>query len=89
MNKTGYLNGQKVGSCEPDGVFIKDVAPGRYEVVAGTESEHRMVFFVRGGDEQYVKCSITMGVFVGRPHLELVAPATGKADIQSLALTGA
>ena len=83
-----YLNGQAIGTCEPDGVFVKDLAPGRYEAVVGTEVTNKLTFVVVRGQEKFVKCSISMGVFVGHPHLELVDPSVAKPEIQSLSLTG-
>ena len=83
-----YLNGAKVGSCEPDGIFVKDLPLGKYEAVVGTEVDHKLNFVVNSGEEKYVKCYITIGVFVGHPHLELVEPSIAKSDIQSLSLTG-
>jgi hypothetical protein len=39
-------------------------------------------------EEKYVRCYISMGVFVGHANLELVNPAEAKADIQDLSYTG-
>jgi len=88
VQPTIYLNGQAIGSCEPDGVFVKDLAPGRHEAVVGTEVTNKLTFVVVQGQEKFVKCSISMGMLVGRPHLELVDPSVARTDIQSLSLTG-
>jgi hypothetical protein len=82
------LNQENVGSCEPGGVFFADVAPGKYEASVETEVERRLTLVVGPGEEKYVRCHISMGVFVGHANLELVNPAEAKADIQDLSYTG-
>jgi hypothetical protein len=83
-----YLNGQKIGVCEPDGVFFKDLPQGKYEATVGTEVTHKLTFVVNTGEEKFVKCYLTMGFFVGQPHLELVDSQTARSEIQSLSFTG-
>jgi hypothetical protein len=83
-----YLNGQEVGSCEPDGVFFKDLPEGKYEASAGTEVTHKLSFVVNANEEKFVKCYLSIGFFVGHPHLELVDPNEAREEIQSLSLTG-
>lgn len=82
------LNQEKVGSCEPGGVFYKDVEPGKYEASVATEVERRLTLVIGPGEEKYVRCYISFGILIGRGNLELVNPAEGKADIQDLSYTG-
>jgi hypothetical protein len=82
------LNQENVGSCEPGGVFFADVAPGKYEASVETEVERRLTLVLGPSEEKYVRCYISMGVFVGHANLELVNPAEAKADIQDLSYTG-
>jgi hypothetical protein len=82
------LNGQKVGSCVPNGVSIADMAPGSYVATAATEVEHKVSFSLDKGEEKFIRCEISMGLFVGHANLELVDPATGRGEIQDLSFTG-
>jgi hypothetical protein len=51
---------------------------------ARTESKVEIPIDIRFGNEYYIRCGITMGVFVGRPKLELVDNRTGKSEFQSI-----
>jgi hypothetical protein len=51
---------------------------------ARTESKVEVPIDIRFGSEYYIRCGITMGVFVGRPKLELVDSRTGKLEFQSI-----
>ncbi len=82
------LNQEKVGSCEPGGVFYKDVEPGKYEASVATEVERRLTLVIGPGEEKFVRCYISFGIIVGRGNLELVNPAEAKEDIQDLSYTG-
>jgi hypothetical protein len=82
------LNQENVGSCQPGGVFYKDVEPGKYEASVATEVERRLTLVLGPGEEKYVRCYISFGILVGRGNLELVNPAEAKADIQDLSYTG-
>jgi len=81
------LNGNKVGDCQPNGVFFKDVAPGDYEATVTTEVEHKLTFTIAKSEEKYVRCYITFGLFVGHAVLELVDPEEARGKIAGLSLT--
>ena len=83
-----FLNQEKVGSCEPGGVFFTDVAPGKYEASVKTEVKRRLTLVLGPGEEKYVRCKISIGFIVGHGNLELVNPAEAKEDIQDLSFTG-
>lgn len=83
-----YLNKQKVGDCEPKGVFITDVPPGDYEAVTTTEVERKVSFTVAAAEEKFVRCRISIGVVVGHGILELVDPVTARREIEKLSYTG-
>ncbi|MDR3140485.1 MAG: hypothetical protein LBU37_01965 [Tannerellaceae bacterium] len=51
---------------------------------ARTESKAEIPIDIRFGNEYYIRCSVTVGAFVGRPKLELVDNKTGKLDFQSI-----
>ena len=78
------LNGQKVGDCQPGGVFYEDIRPGDYEASVATEVERKVTFTMAGGEEKFVRCYITMGLFVGHGNLELVAPEEARGNIHDL-----
>lgn len=82
------LNGEKVGLCQPKGVFYKDVDPGKYEASVTTEVKRKLTMVVEPGDEKYIRCHISFGILIGHGHLELVDPAEAKAVVQTLRFTG-
>lgn len=51
---------------------------------ARTESKAEVPINVKFGNEYYLRCSVGMGAFVGRPKLELVDKQTGRAEYQSI-----
>lgn len=83
-----FLNGEKVGTCQPKGVFYKDVGPGKYEVGVETEVERKLTFVAAAGEERYVRCHISLGLLVGRGNVELVDPTDALGEIQGLVYTG-
>jgi hypothetical protein len=50
---------------------------------AKTEAKSEVPINIKMGKEYYLRCGITMGVFVGHPRLELVNRKTGKAEFES------
>jgi len=50
---------------------------------AKTESKSEVPIDVQMGKTYYLRCSLKMGAFVGRPKLELIDPKTGKAEFES------
>ncbi len=82
------LNGEKVGDSVPNGVFLRDVPPGKYEVSLSTEVEKKLTFTLEAGEEKFVRMSISLGLFVGRVIPELVNPEVGRQEISGLAYTG-
>ena len=83
-----YLNGQRVGDCEPKGVFIADAPPGDYEASATTEVERKLSFSLAAAEEKFVRCHISFGVVVGHGILELVDPDRARREMQDLSYTG-
>lgn len=82
------IDGTKTGSCQPNGAFLADVAPGDHVVSAKTEVMRETLVHVTAGESSYIRCSIGMGFIVGQPQLEVVSPGTGKLESEKLALTG-
>jgi hypothetical protein len=68
-------------SLSNGGYFPYVTAPGRISFWAKTEAESFVIVDVEPGLEYYLKGTIGMGVFVGRPRLEQVPAATGRLEI--------
>jgi hypothetical protein len=51
---------------------------------AKTESRVDLPLDIQLGREYYVRCGMKMGAFVGRPDLEIVDAATGKAEFDAI-----
>lgn len=65
---------------------IKIRRDGLNTLWAKTEAKEELPINIEFGNEYYIRCSVTMGAFVGRPKLELVDNQTGKAEYQSVKL---
>ncbi len=50
---------------------------------AKTESKSEVPIDVQPGKTYYLRCSLKMGAFVGRPKLELIDAKTGRAEFES------
>lgn len=50
---------------------------------AHTEAKVEVPVHIQLGKEYYLRCGLTMGVFVGHPSLELVDKKTGKSEFES------
>lgn len=83
------VNGRPTMRCKPNGVFYEELPPGEYTASVETEVERSISFDLAPGEEKYVRCHTTMGVLVGRGHLELVGHDTGRNEIQGLSFMGA
>lgn len=49
--------------------FVLNLAPGTYEFNAKSEAKDNLTLEVDPGETYFVKCTIRMGVMVGRPNL--------------------
>jgi hypothetical protein len=78
------LNGASVGTSRPRGFFYIDRAPGSYEVSCTTEVTRKVTFQLEAGQEQYIKMSLGMGVFVGHVIPELVDPEKARKEVENL-----
>lgn len=59
---------------------------GLNTIWARTEVKEEIPVNIKIGKEYYIRCSITMGAFVGRPKLDLVSNETGKLEYESIKL---
>jgi len=63
---------------------IKVKKDGLNTLWAKTESKEELPINIKMGNEYYIRCSLTMGLFVGRPKLELVDSQTGRFEFESI-----
>jgi len=65
---------------------IKIKKDGLNTLWAKTEAKVEIPINIKFGNEYYIRCSVKMGAFVGRPKIELVDNQTGKVEFQSIKL---
>jgi hypothetical protein len=82
------LTGQVVGQSKPGGFFYVDRPAGNYVASASTETEKTVSFTLQPGETKYIRSSIGMGLFAGRPLLEPENPEKASAELASLSYTG-
>lgn len=82
------LNGNVVGEMVPQGFFFVDRSPGTYMATARTESEATLEIQLPANETRYVRGSISLGIFVGRPNLTLVDPPEARIELGDLGYTG-
>lgn len=63
---------------------VKVYDAGELEIWARTEAKTTLPLVVEKGGEYYIRCSVSMGAFVGRPDMELVQNAVGKGEYNSI-----
>lgn len=88
VQPTIYVDGQPTGKCTSKGVFLVDVVPGTHHVIASTETDSNVHVDVEPSNRTYIRCSIGIGLFIGRPKLEVVSGSTGKSESDTLSFTG-
>lgn len=60
--------------------------PGATEFWAKTESKSSVSLVVKAGRTYYIKGSVGLGLFIARPHLEIVPPNVGENEIKDCKL---
>lgn len=65
----------------PGGYFPYFAKPGEVDFSAATEAESSVTLDIKPGQAYYVKLTIGIGFFVGRPHLIIVSPEVGEKEI--------
>ena len=83
------LNGEVVGQAKSGGFFYVDRAAGNFQASATTEAERTLSFTLAPGETKYIRCSMSMGLVVGRLVMEPQAAGVGDAELASLSYTGA
>ena len=82
------VDSKPTGKCQPNGVFLVDVEPGVHRLTATTESTSAIDVDTKKYPVAYVKCSIGLGFFVGRPSLTQVPSEAGATETRDLAVIG-
>jgi len=82
------LNGTVVGEMVPQGFFFVDRSPGSYLASARTESETTVQIPLAANETRYVRGSISLGIFVGRPNLVLVDAKDALIELVDLGYAG-
>lgn len=78
------LNGEKVGNAVPQGVFFRDVPPGKHSVTT-TMTKEVVTMDIAAGDKKYVKLSYSFGFNI---YPELVDTTKGELEASELSYTG-
>jgi uncharacterized protein DUF2846 len=86
------VNGRKVGSSQPGGFVICDLAPGRHAVSAAnvpialplSNDPDSLTVTLRGGTTTYLRGEPRMGVVVGTIVLLQVPESEGRSETASL-----
>jgi hypothetical protein len=68
------------------GYFPYIADPGKILFKAKTEAEKEIAIDAKSGEAYYIWCSVGMGLFVGRPHLEQVTREVAEPDIKNCRL---
>lgn len=82
------VNGQVVGKSQPGSFFFIDRPAGTYRATAQTESEGSIDIVLRPTQTAYVRMSIGLGFFVGRPAFARVGETEGRSALPPLAYGG-
>jgi hypothetical protein len=88
IQPTINLNGVAVGTSQSGGFFFVDRSPGNYEIVMASEVERKVTFVLAAGEQKYIRTSVGIGLFVGRPQAELVSAEEGRKEVSDLSYTG-
>jgi len=75
-----------VGRVKNNSKFVvKLKQEGITEILARTEAKSSVKLNVKFGEKYYLKCGLTVGMFVGRPDLNLITPEQGELDYANVA----
>ncbi|MGC3976814.1 MAG: hypothetical protein QM751_00365 [Paludibacteraceae bacterium] len=63
---------------------VKIKKDGLNTLWAKTETKQELPINIKFGKEYYIRCSVVMGAFVGRPRIELIDNFNGKPEFQAI-----
>jgi len=76
------LNDNIIGAVRNGTYFYKMLEPGSYVFWARTEAKKEINMEIESGKNQYIKCGVGWGFFVGHPKFSVVPEVTGKNEIK-------
>jgi hypothetical protein len=79
---TVYINEEKYGEAYLEGVFLKDVLPGKYQISTSMSQGNNVDLNLTSGDTVYIKFVPRIGFAI---YPVLVEPSVGKMEIQDMA----
>lgn len=74
-------NGVPIASLPAGGYFVYHAPPGKVQLSAKSEASTSVTVEAKSGEVYYVKGTIGLGIFVGRPRLVLVPKEVGEKEI--------
>jgi hypothetical protein len=80
------INDADISTLPAGGYFAYLSTPGEVEISARTEAKTSVTLDAKAGQTYYIKGTIGIGVFVGHPHLTVVANEVGAAEIAQCSL---
>lgn len=88
VRPTLYTNKGKIplAKIHPGGYFTYFAKPGEVDLSAATETESSITLDIKPGQVYYVKLTIGVGFFVGRPHLTVIPPEMAEKEISECQL---
>lgn len=80
-----YVGDTKVYRSKPDTkAEVKLYEDGDVEVWAKTESKEVLPLTVKKGMDYYIRTSVSAGIMIGRPRMEIVSAETGRGEYESV-----
>ena len=80
-----YVGDTKVYRSKPDTkAEVKLYEDGDVEVWAKTEAKEVLPLTVKKGADYYVRTSVSSGIMIGRPRMEIVSAETGREEYESI-----
>ena len=80
-----YVGDTKVYRSRPNtNAEVKLYEEGDVEVWAKTEAKEVLPLTVKKGADYYVRTSVSSGIMIGRPRMEIVSAETGREEYESI-----
>ena len=85
VNYDVYVEDTKVYRSRPNtNAEVKLYEEGDVEVWAKTEAKEVLPLTVKKGADYYVRTSVSSGIMIGRPRMEIVSAETGREEYESI-----
>lgn len=80
-----YVGDTKVYRSRPNtNAEVKLYEEGDVEVWAKTEAKEVLPLTIRKGSDYFVRTSVSAGIMIGRPRMEIVSAETGREEYESI-----